>query len=108
MGIASATRISSAGCASSISANSDCADACPLDLQNLAGALDLLGERRREVAVTFITIDPARDTPQRIQEFLPLFDRDFIGLTGDAAEIRRLATAYGVDFQQINVAGPDS
>jgi cytochrome oxidase Cu insertion factor (SCO1/SenC/PrrC family) len=87
---------------------SHCADACPLDLQNLAGALDLLGERRREVAVTFITIDPARDTAQRLQEFLPLFDPDFIGLTGDAAEIRRLATAYGVDFQQINVAGPDS
>jgi protein SCO1/2 len=87
---------------------SHCADACPLDLQNLAGALDFLGERRREVAVTFITVDPARDTPQRLQEFLPLFDRDFIGLTGDAAEIRRLAAAYGVDYEQVNVAGPDS
>jgi cytochrome oxidase Cu insertion factor (SCO1/SenC/PrrC family) len=85
-----------------------CADACPLDLQNLAGALDLLGERRREVAVTFITIDPARDTPRRLQEFLPLFDRDFIGLTGEATEIRRLAAAYGVDYGQGDVAGPDS
>jgi cytochrome oxidase Cu insertion factor (SCO1/SenC/PrrC family) len=85
-----------------------CADACPLDLQNLAGALDLLGERRREVAVTFITVDPARDTPRRLQEFLPLFDRDFIGLTGKATEIRRLAAAYGVDYEQVDVAGPDS
>lgn len=87
---------------------SHCADACPLDLQNIAGALDLLGERRREVAVIFITVDPVRDTPQRLREFLPLFDRDFIGLTGDDAAIRRLAAAYGVDYERRNVAGPDA
>jgi protein SCO1 len=85
----------------------NCGDACPLDLQNIAGALDLLGERAREVAPIFITIDPARDTPQRLAEFLGLFRRDFIGLTGDAEDIRKLAAAYGVVYERIKVQGPD-
>ncbi len=85
-----------------------CGDACPLDLQNMAGALDRLGERAREVAVIFITIDPARDTPARLAAFLPLFHRDFIGLTGDPRDLRALAAAYGVDYRKIKETGPDS
>jgi protein SCO1/2 len=85
-----------------------CGDACPLDLQNIAAALDLLGEHARDVAVIFITIDPLRDTPARLGEFLPLFHRDFVGLTGDPAAIRNLAAAYGVAYDKIKIQSPDS
>lgn len=85
-----------------------CGDACPLDLQNMAGALDLLGARAKDVAVIFVTIDPARDTPARLAAFLPLFDRDFIGLTGNPRDIRTLAAAYGVDYEKIKETGPAS
>ena len=85
----------------------NCGDACPLDLQNIAAALDLLGERGRDVVAVFVTIDPARDTPARLEEFLPLFHRDIVGLTGDADAIHTLAAAYGVDYDKIAVKSAD-
>ena len=60
----------------------NCADACPLDTQAMSIVVDALDRRGIAVAPLFITVDPARDTPGRLKEFLAPFGSRIIGLTG--------------------------
>jgi cytochrome oxidase Cu insertion factor (SCO1/SenC/PrrC family) len=80
-----------------------CPDVCPTDLQAIAGALDLLGEAGEGVQPVFVTIDPATDTAEHLARYVPLFHPRLLGLTGSAAEIRRVATAYKAWYR----AAPD-
>ncbi len=65
-----------------------CPDVCPAHMANIASALRKLGEKeRKQVKVIMVTVDPERDTPQRLREWLDLFDPSFIGLTGTLEEI---------------------
>src|SRR5947199_1391634 len=50
-----------------------CPDACPTALQDMANAVDLLGPKRRDVAIVFITVDPERDTPAVMKEYVSAF-----------------------------------
>lgn len=62
-----------------------CPDVCPLALSRLSAALDALSKKEQaEIAPLFITVDPARDTPEVLKAYLS-FDRRIIGLTGDQA-----------------------
>ncbi len=79
----------------------NCPDICPVHMANIAAALHKLpDEIVRQVAVVFVTVDPERDTPARLREWLDHFDRGFIGLTGTQAEVdsaqvaMRLPPAY--------------
>jgi cytochrome oxidase Cu insertion factor (SCO1/SenC/PrrC family) len=83
-----------------------CPDVCPTDLQAVASALDLLGDRARAVQPLFITIDPERDTPGHLADYVPLFHPRLVGLTGDADAIRRVARAYKVHYAKVVL--PDS
>lgn len=73
-----------------------CPDVCPTELQTIAGALDKLGPDAAKVAPLFITIDPARDTPAILADYVKLFDKRLIGLTGTAKEIDNVAREYRV------------
>ena len=73
-----------------------CPDACPTALNNIADALDQLGEKRKRVAPIFITIDPARDTAKVLKEYLENFGPDFAGLTGSDAAIGSVEQEYHV------------
>lgn len=65
-----------------------CPDICPVQLANLAAALgDLPYAQRRQVEVVFVTIDPERDTPEVVRDWLDNFDRDFVGLVGSADDV---------------------
>ncbi|WP_272858848.1 SCO family protein [Paracoccus stylophorae] len=64
-----------------------CPDVCPLDTARNAEAQALLAEQGRDVQTVFITVDPARDTPQVLADFTDLFSDDMIGLTGSTQEI---------------------
>lgn len=66
-----------------------CPDICPATLGILRSAGHEL-EARGDLQTVFVSVDPQRDTPQRLAEYLGLFDEDWIGLTGDAGEIGRL------------------
>ncbi len=77
---------------------SSCPDECPLTLQKMAAALNALGPLADGIAPLFITVDPARDTPERLSEYLANFDRRIIGLTGNSAQIAAVAKAYRVYF----------
>ncbi|GAB6984678.1 SCO family protein [Nocardioides pyridinolyticus] len=74
-----------------------CPDICQTVLANLASALTRLDDADRErVDVVYVTTDPARDTEQAIADYLPHFDPDFIGLTGDLRTIIDVAEPLGV------------
>ena len=75
-----------------------CQDVCPTTMSDLAAALrEVDASLRSEVAVVFVTVDPARDTPGVLTEWLGAFDPAFVGVTGPQERIHAAATAFGVD-----------
>jgi protein SCO1 len=60
-----------------------CPDICPIHLRTIASAMSTLGVSTQQVRVVFVSVDPDRDTPERIREFTSAFDRSFVGLRGD-------------------------
>ena len=73
-----------------------CPDACPTALNDMANALDLLGPERRNVAPLFITVDPERDTPAVMRDYVQAFSTQIIGLTGTAAQVEAAEKEYRV------------
>jgi protein SCO1/2 len=63
----------------------NCPDACPLTLAKMAQAVDRLGAEGQRVQGLFVTVDPARDTPAVLAQYLPRFHPSFVGLSADAA-----------------------
>lgn len=79
---------------------SHCPDICSPALLRLANVIRDLGPQAEQVQVLFITVDPERDTPQRLAEFVPRFHPSFIGLTGSPEEIKRVAGLYRVAYER--------
>ena len=75
-----------------------CPDVCPTTLSVMADALAKLGPRRDRIVPIFITIDPDRDRPKVLSEYLKAFGTDFVGLTGSPAAIRKVASSYRVYY----------
>ena len=74
-----------------------CPDECPTTMATLASAMLQLDDAdRADVQVVFVTTDPARDTGPVIRDWLDHFDRDFVGLTGPLATVKRVAEQVGV------------
>lgn len=84
-----------------------CPDVCPTALSELAQTVKQLGRQGDEMQVLFITVDPARDTQKVLAQYVPAFDRRFLGLYGDAATTAKVAAQYKVFFaaQQPNASG---
>ena len=82
-----------------------CPDICPTDLQQIALAMDELGEAAAEVQPIFITIDPARDTVASLSRYVGLFHPRLLGLTGTDAQIAAAAKAYRVFYQKAPAKG---
>lgn len=72
-----------------------CPDACPLTMTRLRRVMELLGERRRDVQVLLVTVDPAVDTPRRLREYVQGFDLGFVGLTGAPETLTETARSFG-------------
>jgi len=84
-----------------------CPDVCPTELNTMALALDKLGTRVRIVPV-FITVDPARDTPEALKTYLAAFGSDFVGLTGSDADVAAVAKAYRVYYKKADGESDDA
>jgi protein SCO1/2 len=81
-----------------------CPDVCPTTMAELKQALEELDENdANQVQVLFVTVDPERDTPERVQEYVNHFNSDFIGLSGTESELTEVWKKYGV-FRE-NVEG---
>jgi cytochrome oxidase Cu insertion factor (SCO1/SenC/PrrC family) len=83
-----------------------CPDVCPTELQSISLALDKLGAAAEAAQPLFITVDPERDTPARLADFVSSFHPRLIGLTGSLAEIRKTAIAYKTFFAKHSIATP--
>lgn len=77
-----------------------CPDVCPTTLADLAQARKLLGRDADRVQVLFITIDPERDTREKLMEYMPAFDPSFLGLYGDEQATAQAAKAFFVAYQK--------
>ena len=78
-----------------------CPDVCPTELQTIAAALESLGPQAAQVVPLFITVDPERDTPAHLAEYVGLFDERLIGLTGTPQQIADVARAYRVYYAKV-------
>lgn len=75
-----------------------CPDACPTALQDMANALDAVGAKRRDISVLFITIDPERDTPAVMKDYVSAFEAPITVLSGSAEAVAAAARAYRVYY----------
>ena len=78
---------------------------CPSELQVISAALDKLGDDGRDIQPLFVTIDPARDTPEVVAQYVKNFHPRFVGLTGSAAEVAAMAKAYRVFYGKAEGSG---
>jgi protein SCO1/2 len=85
-----------------------CPDVCPTTLSEMAQAMVALGARADQVQVLFITLDPERDTRELLAQYVPAFDKRFLGLFGDAQATTRVAREFKVFFQKVPGSTPGS
>ena len=78
----------------------NCPDVCPLTLENLSRGLALLGEDAGKIQPLFISLDPIRDTPDVIKDYLQNFDERIIGLTGTLKQVSAVQRAYSIFMQK--------
>lgn len=79
----------------------NCPDICPSGLQVMSAALEKLGTRADNIVPLFITLDPERDTPEKMAEYVKNFSPRLVGLTGSASDIAAAAKAYRVFYQKV-------
>jgi len=79
-----------------------CPDVCPTTLTMMSDTLARLGAGASQIVPIFITIDPARDTPAQMKEYMESFDPRFVALTGSPAQIASAATAYRVYYRRVS------
>jgi len=80
-----------------------CPDICPTDLINLAGLLKRLGKESDQVQAIFITLDPARDTPELIGKYVQYFDKRILGLRGTEQQTKEVATKYKTFYEKVSL-----
>lgn len=74
----------------------NCPDVCPTTLADLAAARKRLGADANRVRVVFITVDPTRDTPDRLRSYMRSFDPDFVALTGSDSDLQAVYRSYSI------------
>lgn len=84
-----------------------CPDICPTTLFDFAAALKLLGAQAGRVQVIFVTLDPQRDTPEILKQFVPAFNPGFLGMYTDPETLKGLAKEYKVVYQRTSIKSAD-
>lgn len=84
-----------------------CPDICPDTLARLNLLDRVLRERDIVVQTVFVSVDPERDTPERLAGYVTYFNEEFIGVTGPKVELDRFATALGIGYVKVPSAGGD-
>lgn len=77
-----------------------CPDVCPTTLADLAHMMRLLGKDADRVQVLFVTVDPERDKPEMLAQYVPAFHPSFLALYGDAQATAQVASAFDVTYQK--------
>jgi len=76
-----------------------CPDICPTTMADLRAVVQALPKEAQDtLQVTMVSVDPERDTPKQLAEYLGYFDADFKGVTGEPAELAKLAQALSIAY----------
>ena len=78
-----------------------CPDVCPTELQVLSAALKELGPDASKITPVFVSIDPERDTPKIIGEYVANFDSRIVGLTGTPEQLAAMARTFHIFYQKV-------
>jgi protein SCO1/2 len=78
-----------------------CPDVCPTELGTIAATLDALGPAGERVTPVFISIDPERDTPEALADYVARFHPRMVGLTGSAEQVAQAARAFRVYYAKV-------
>lgn len=82
-----------------------CPDICPTTLARLAEVMKVMGDEAGRVQVLFVTLDPERDSAERLKTFVPWFHPSFLGLRGDAGQIKTVTEEFRVFSARKEVGG---
>lgn len=78
-----------------------CPDVCPTTMAEMKLVMDKLGGQSGAVEVIFISVDPERDTPEKIQKYVEHFNPNFVGLSGSLEQLQVIWDSYGV-YRSVN------
>ncbi len=84
-----------------------CPAVCPVTLQVLTNVLGRMGADADRMNVVFVTVDPDRDTPETMRQYLGSFDPRIRGFTGTPTQLSAMAEAYKVQFRRVPLDGGD-
>ena len=83
-----------------------CPDVCPTTLVELRDVVERLGEDGKRVQVLFVTVDPERDTPELLAQYVPVFHPSFLALYGSLEQTARVAKEFKVFYQKVPGSAP--
>jgi len=78
-----------------------CPDVCPTTLAEFKQVMDGMENKAEQVQVVFVSVDPKRDTPEKIQKYVEHFDQGFIGLSGSMDELESIWKNYGIFREEV-------
>jgi len=85
-----------------------CPDVCPTNLSTMAAVMKQLGADSDKVQVLFVTVDPERDTPELLNQYVPAFDQRFVGLYGTGEQTAAVAKEFKVFYRKSgDTSGPN-
>ncbi len=82
-----------------------CPDVCPATLARWKRVRQQLGPDGERVRFVFVTVDPQRDTAEKVREYLELFSPDFVGLVGSESDLQPFYRAFGAAFEKVPQPG---
>jgi protein SCO1/2 len=85
-----------------------CPDVCPVTLTEFLQIRSKLGGATDQVSFVFVTVDPERDTPERMRKYLTNFDPEIIGLSGERSELEPVWADYGVYQARVEGGSPEN
>ncbi|MBV8625349.1 MAG: SCO family protein [Herbaspirillum sp.] len=85
-----------------------CPDVCPTTMVEMANVMKELGPDADRVQVLFVTVDPERDTQEVLSQYVPAFDKRFLGLRGDLPQTEKVAKEFKVFYQKVPGKQPGS
>jgi protein SCO1/2 len=85
-----------------------CPDVCPTTMAEMAAVMKELGPAADKVQVLFVTLDPERDTPALLAQYVPAFDKRFLGLYGNAEQTAAVAREFKIFYSKVPGSAPGS
>ncbi len=84
-----------------------CPDMCPMTMSRIMSARSLLGAQGESVVTLFVSVDPKRDTPAQLKQYVASFSAPLVALTGSEQEVKQVAEMYHASYEYLNAESPN-